>query len=139
MRFPVGGFLFVACLFWGISLQALAATPQTNYILRCMGCHLQDGSATPGHIPGLNGIDRFLSVEGGREYLIRVPGVSLSVLDDQDLTDLMNWLLVRFGTTGTGADFIPYTPIEVAAYRRLPYTGVDAVRLALITAIESQD
>ncbi len=139
MRYPVAGFLLMAYFVCGISSRAQAATPQTNYILRCMGCHLVDGSATPDHIPALRGVDRFLSVEGGREYLIRVPGVSLSILGDQELADLMNWVLLRFGTSGLGADLTPYTPAEVAEYRKLPFTGVNSVRLALIATIDAQD
>jgi len=138
MRYQVAAFLFLAYSLCGYPPRVLASPPHTNYMLHCMGCHLQDGSETPGHIPALLGMDRFLSVPEGREYLIRVPGVALSILSDQELAELMNWLLLRFGTAGTRADPAPYTPTEVALYRKLPYTGVDTVRMALIAEIDAK-
>jgi len=138
MRHHVAAFLTLAYLLSGHPSRVLASPPQTDYMLHCMGCHLADGSATPKHIPALLGMDRFLSVPGGREYLIRVPGVALSILGDQELAELMNWLLLRFGSPAMEADPAPYTAAEVAEYRARPYTGVDSVRMALIAAIDAQ-
>jgi mono/diheme cytochrome c family protein len=104
--------------------------------LHCQGCHLDDGRETPGTIPALLGVGRFLSVEGGREFLVQVPGVSLSVIDDQDLAELVNWMLYRFSPEGIPADFEPYTAEEVARYRRSPLVEVETVRARLIAALE---
>ena len=52
-------------------------------MLHCQGCHGPDGSGAPGAVPDFhNQVGKFLLVPGGREYLIRVPGVSQSELND---------------------------------------------------------
>jgi hypothetical protein len=137
MRYMRGAVL-LASLALGCA-QALAATPAFNYTLHCQGCHLVDGSETPGKIPALVGVGRFLFVEGGREFLVQVPGVSLSVIDDGELAELLNWMLYRFGADAVPADFEPYTDEEVARYRRSPLVEVERVRAELIAAIEQAD
>ncbi len=112
-----------------------AAEPRVNYILHCQGCHLVDGRATEGKIPALVGAGRFLSVEGGREFLVRVPGVSLSELNDAELAELVNWMLYRFSADDLPADFAPYTAEEVARYRRNPLVEVERVRAELTVAL----
>ena len=113
-----------------------AAPPQFNYILHCQGCHLADGRATPGKIPPLLGAGRFLSVEGGREFLVRVPGVSLSIIPDDELAALMNWMLHRFSAEDMPSDFEPYTAEEVGRYRRQPLVEVETVRAGLLGEYE---
>ena len=113
-----------------------AAPAQFNYILHCQGCHLADGQATPGKIPPLVGAGRFLSVEGGREFLVRVPGVSLSIIPDDELAELMNWMLYRFSAEDMPADFEPYTAEEVGRYRQEPLVEVETVRAELLGEYE---
>ena len=115
-----------------------AASPQFNYILHCQGCHLADGGATPGKIPPLIGTGRFLAVEGGREFLVRVPGVSLSIVPDDELAELINWMLYRFSADDVPEDFEPYTAEEVGRYRQAPLVEVETVRRGLIGAYETQ-
>jgi len=51
--------------------------PLVNYMIHCMGCHLPDGSGNPPEVPDTRGeMGRLLSVEGGREYLVQVPGAA---------------------------------------------------------------
>lgn len=109
-----------------------AATAQFNYMLHCQGCHLPDGKATPGIIPPLVGAGRFLSAEGGREYLIRVPGVALSTISDEELAALLNWMLEQFSATELPDGFIPYTASEVNEQRQRPLVYVDEVRKEII-------
>lgn len=111
---------------------AVAASPHFNYMLHCQGCHLPDGTATPGIIPPLAGAAQFLEVEGGREYLVRVPGVALSTISDTELAELLNWMLEQFSPGQLPADFTPYTAAEVAEYRRRPLVEVDKVRKEII-------
>lgn len=118
-----------------------AEAPAFNYMLHCQGCHLVDGQATPGKIPALVGVGRFLSVDGGREFLVRVPGVSLSVIPDRELAELLNWMLYRFSADDIPPDFEPYTTEEVARHRRNPLVEVEKVRAELVgrpTASPSQ-
>ena len=111
-----------------------AESPRFNYILHCQGCHLADGSATPGKIPALVGVAGFLAAEGGREFLVRVPGVALSPIADDELADLVNWMLYRFSLETLPEDFKPYTAEEVARYRKNPLVTVDTARARLLAA-----
>jgi len=112
---------------------ASAESPELNYMLQCQGCHLPDGSGTPGKVPALAGsMARFGAVPGGREFLVRVPGSAQSPLDDADLAELLNWMLRRFGPAEEAADFAPYSADEVARLRRAPLTDVDSVRRDLL-------
>src|SRR6185503_18374901 len=84
----------------------VAADPALDYTLNCQGCHRADGAGTPGSVPALAGsVARFLAVPGGREYLVRVPGVSQAGLDDAALADVLNWMVDRFDREHVPADF----------------------------------
>ena len=37
----------------GLAVAAHAASPEVDYVLHCQGCHLADGSASPGRVPAL--------------------------------------------------------------------------------------
>lgn len=91
-----------------------------HWALNCQGCHLADGQGTQetGKLSGT--VARFLWVPGGRDYLIRVPGVATSQLPDEDLAELVNWMLLRFDKQHIPASFRPYTAAEVARLRARP-------------------
>ena len=57
-----------------------------------MGCHLADGRGAPEQgVPSMRGLaGRLLTLPGGREYLVQVPGVMNSGLSDADTARLMN-------------------------------------------------
>ena len=110
-----------------VAAPAGAETPAVNYMLQCQGCHLPDGRGKPGAVPDLKDLGRFLSVPGGREYLVRVPGSAQSPLSDADLAALLNWMVRRFGPAQVAANFDPYTAGEVAGMRRPPLADVGAV------------
>jgi len=110
--------------------------PALDYALNCQGCHRADGAGTPGSVPALAGsVGKFLRVPGGREYLVRVPGVAQAPLDDSATAAVLNWILARFGTDDLPADFSPYTPAEIGRLRRDPLTDVERVRRELLDAI----
>ncbi len=123
-------------LAFAASGEATAESPHFNYMLHCQGCHLVDGTATPGKIPALVGAGRFLAADGGREFLVRVPGVSLATIDDGELAELVNWMLFQFSSSELPEDFEPYTAEEVARYRQHPLAEVDALRAELLAAVE---
>ncbi len=114
-------------------------SPSVNYQLQCLGCHLTNGEGAPRHdIPMMKGfVGNFLKVEGGREFLIRVPGASLSALSNQQLAELINWMLKDDGIAGGSApkDFKPYTGKEVAAHRNVMIKDLHGYRLNLIEQI----
>jgi hypothetical protein len=107
------------------------ADPATDYALHCRGCHLADGAGVPGRVPALDGLGALLRAPGGREYLVRVPGVAQASLSDAALADLLGWTLRRFDPTGVPPDFAPYTADEVARLRARPLTDVAGARKAL--------
>jgi hypothetical protein len=97
---------------------------RADFAFRCKGCHGFAGQGTPGHVPRLDGfVGFFTQVEGGREYLMRVPGVARSKLDDERLAGVLNWMLEVYGGEAVAPGFAPYTATEVAAARRAPLTA----------------
>jgi mono/diheme cytochrome c family protein len=121
----------VAVLVWA---RVAGAEPALDYMLNCQGCHRADGAGTPGSVPALAGsVARFLGVPGGREYLVRVPGVSQAGLDDAALAAVLNWMVARFDREHLPANFAPYTSAEVAALRKQPLTDVERARSELLT------
>jgi len=121
-----------------VLLAAAPATadPRLDYMLHCQGCHGPDGSGAAGAAPSFRGfVGRFLTVPGGREYLIRVPGTSRSELDDSATASLMNWLVREFSPAETPADFVPYTTDEVARLRRPALDDPGTVRRQLLQVL----
>ena len=122
-----------------VAMPASAYSPETNYRLHCEGCHLVDGSASPGKVPGLAGsVARFASSAEGRAYLVRVPGVANAALDDADLAALLDWTLRHFDAAHLPADFAPYTAEEVGRLRREPLVDVSVARQRLLDALATR-
>ena len=108
-----------------------------DYAVTCQGCHRADGAGTPGTVPALAGsVGRVLRVPGGREFLVRVPGVAQAPLDDAALAAVLNWMLERFGRNDVPKDFVPYGVAEVGRLRQRPLTDVEGARRELLEAIE---
>ncbi len=133
-RIMVGISLVLYCM----AAQAQGKTAaRINYIMHCQGCHLADGSATPGKVPALKqDVGRFLQVEGGREFLIQVPGTSQSALTDAEVADVLNWILKNFSGDELPYDFTPYTTLEITQFRQ-PLTNVGDVRAGLVAQFET--
>lgn len=110
-----------------------------HWVLNCQGCHRTDASGSPETAPALAGtVARFTGVPGGREYLVRVPGVATSRLGDADLAELLNWLLWRFDATHLSPTFQPYTAAEVSTLRGNPLrTEAARTRAQLLDKIAS--
>lgn len=112
--------------------------PHVNYMTECQGCHMPDGRGIGGSVPSMKGeLYRFLDVDGGRAFLVQVPGSANSKLSDADLSALLNWLVPKMGGPAEGA-FKPYTPAEVAAYRAKRMVDVVGTRAALIARFPAQ-
>ena len=92
--------------------------PEVAYALQCAGCHRFDGSGLPPDVPTL--IDepgRIEALPGGRDYLIRIPGVAQAALDDEHLAAVLNYMLVTFSGDSLSGDFRPYDAEEIARHR----------------------
>ncbi len=111
-----------------------------NYALNCQGCHRSDGAGDPDSAPALAGhIAVFTRMEGGRAYLGRVPGVATSPLADDELAELLNWVLWRFDPEHMSAGFPPYGADEIGRLRRSPLrTEAATTRAALLARSDAR-
>ncbi|HWT39484.1 MAG TPA: cytochrome c [Paraburkholderia sp.] len=110
-----------------------ASLAQQHWVLNCMGCHTATGGGIPGKVPPLaNSLGYFEHLPAGREYVVRVPGASNSALSDQELADVLNWLLTTKNRDALPKDFRPYTAAEITAHRRPAFSDVATVRAGLI-------
>jgi cytochrome c553 len=92
-----------------------------NWTLNCQGCHRPDGTGSATTSPSLAGtVAKFLWAPGGREYLGRVPGVATSSLSNDDLAELINWMLWRFDKEDLPRTFQPFTAAEIGRLRASP-------------------
>lgn len=110
-----------------------------NYMLNCQGCHLPDGSGSPGNVPKLNDfVGYFLHVPGGREFIAQVPGVANAPISNEELAGVMNWMLLNFSAKELPTPFQPYSADEVGELRKAPLVEVDRRRGELLTRIQDK-
>ncbi len=99
------------------------------YVLHCAGCHGVDGSGLPqSYVPGLKRLGDFLRLPGGREFVIKVPGVMNSGLDDAQVADVTNWVLATISRESVPVGHAPYRAAEVSRVRAAPLPDVMAER-----------
>lgn len=107
-----------------------------NYMLHCQGCHLPEAQGFEGKVPPMKDfVGYFLHSGEGREFLIRVPGVAQSALNDDEVAELMNWLLTTFSVDQLPRSYQPFTPAEVAALRADPVGDPEAAREIILSAL----
>jgi hypothetical protein len=110
----------------GAPLETFAGA-RADFAFRCKGCHGFAGEGTLGHVPRLDGfVGFFTQVDGGRDYLMRVPGVARAKLDDERLAAVLNWMLGVYGGDTIAPGFAPYAAAEVGAARRRSLTAARA-------------
>jgi mono/diheme cytochrome c family protein len=124
-----------------VGVAALAASaaqrpPETNYMLHCQGCHRPDGSGIPGAVPAFPGqVAKFLATPTGRAFLVRVPGAANAPVSDDELADLLDWIVRRFDAANVPANFTGFTSAEVSRLRREPLARVSAERAAILAEL----
>lgn len=115
------------------------ADPRTDYLLNCMGCHLQDGSGTPPGIPALRGrVGYYLQIPGGRDYLMQVPGAANAPLSDARLAAVFNWAISEFAAGSAPAEWPAFSAAEVSRLRGKGPADIDARRHELWREIETR-
>jgi hypothetical protein len=115
------------------------AGARLDYALKCKGCHGLRGQGTPGHVPRLEGfVGLFTHLPEGRDYLMRVPGVARSVLDDVRLTAVLNWVLETYGREQVAPGFRPFTVAEVAAARLRPLEDRKGLRDRMLAELRAK-
>lgn len=99
---------------------------QSRYYEYCGGCHGLNGISARQHIPVLRAeVGRFLCTSDGRKYLIRLPNVAFSSMDDQTLAEAMNFVIFTLGQDSAPKGAAPYTAREVGQLRKLPLKATD--------------
>lgn len=111
-------------------------TPRVNYMIHCMGCHLADGSGNPPDVPDARGeMGRMLAVDGGRAYLVQVPGAAQAPISDAELAGVINYMLETFNARSLPDDYVPLTPDEVAEWREHWMRDVAKTRQELLNRL----
>lgn len=110
-----------------------------NYILNCQGCHLPDAMGSPGLVPRIREfVGNFLHVEGGRDFIVQVPGSANAPLSDQELADVLNWMLKKFSAEQIPKDFEPYNATEIGRLRSEPLIDVIGTRAKLLQRMQDK-
>jgi hypothetical protein len=93
--------------------------PQSDYVEHCSGCHGMQGNSAPAEIPVLRDrVGYFMCSPEGRDYLIRLPNVAYSAIgDNQELADMMNFVVFGLGGASAPKGAKPFTSAEVARLR----------------------
>ena len=110
---------------------------QFNYQMFCQGCHTPDGSGAKSVPRMKDHVGYFLQTRQGREYLVRVPGSATSALDDEQLAEVLNWIIQEFAGDSAEESYERYTTLEVAQLRQQPLNEVEQYRNQLLVEIAS--
>jgi mono/diheme cytochrome c family protein len=129
-----------ALLFLLVAVSATAGNynpdrARYHYQLYCQGCHTPDGSGGEGVPKMREHIGYFLNTPVGREYLVRVPGSATSVLDNEQLAEVLNWIVITFGGGSVHQPFSPYLADEVGELRKNPLNELERYRAQLLEEI----
>ncbi len=131
--------LLLLLFFHGATTGANEILARQNYILNCQGCHLPDGSGSEGNVPKMNDFaGYFLHVPGGREFLVQVPGAAGAPISDQELADVMNWMLLNFSKSELPEPFVPYSAEEIGKLRKEPLLDIHHRREELLARIKDK-
>lgn len=130
--------ILACCVVAGVRAGEInQARAQFNYQMFCQGCHTPDGSGAR-TVPRMKGqVGYFMDSPRGREYLVRVPGSATSALDDEQLAEVLNWIVQEFAEGSASVHHDPYTAAEVGQLRKEPLNEVVAYRAHLLAEIAS--
>lgn len=115
--------LFVAVPAGATSIPELNRA-QSQYLLRCGGCHGTTGVSPPKSVPMLRDmVGWFLCTPAGRAYIIRLPNVAQQKLSDADLAAVMNFTTFELGGSSVPKSAVRFTEAEVRQIRSKPLVG----------------
>jgi mono/diheme cytochrome c family protein len=121
-----------------LAAAAHAAPPDQLYTLNCWGCHQPQAQGIPGSVPRLsNSMGYFVRIPEGRAYLVEVPGVATAPLSDEEVAQVLNWMLLTFSRPQLPEHFAPYTAAEIRKYRMHKLVNVTEVRDRLAAQLKS--
>lgn len=103
-----------------------------NYKMFCRGCHSPEGDGRNSVPVMKNFVGHFLRSQEGRDYLVQVPGSANAALDDEQLAQVLNWIIINIGGDSTPKNFKPYSTEEVGELRKSPLYEVVEYRKHLV-------
>jgi hypothetical protein len=129
---------FVRILIAGIASLlisiAMSASPKSDYMIHCMGCHLLNGKGLPPDVPAFDStLGDIVGKPGGRAYLIQVPGASQSHIDDERLAKVLSWLLHQYVGDDLPEDFQDISTLEVNQFRSVTLKNPALARTHLLS------
>lgn len=152
---PLLGLLLWASFAWSVQAQitgrqaaprpgaesvAAVSHVRSHYVLHCAGCHGLDGAGSHiGKVPDMRQLGQFLRIPGGREFIIQVPGVMGSGLNDEQVAQVTNWVLMNLASGTAPEGHAPYTAAEVQRARQNPLLDVAATRAQLVNLARTQN
>lgn len=128
---------------WCSAAQSLSKSEverrsEFNYKMFCRGCHSPDGSGRNSVPVMKNYVGHFLKSQAGRDYLVQVPGSANAALDNEQLAQVLNWIVINIGGASRPKNFVPYSAEEVGRLRQNPLFEVVEHRQRLVVKIEAQ-
>ena len=143
MRLALTALLFSVTAASAEPALPLLTTPQSDYVEHCSGCHGMQGNSAPAPIPVLRDrVGYFMCTREGRDYLIRLPNVAYSAIDDnQELADMMNFVVFGLGGASAPRTAKPFTAAEVARLRRdaLATQSLIVARMKIVAGLSTSD
>ena len=109
---------------------------RVNYMLHCQGCHLPSAEGVVDRVPRMKDfLGYYMHSEDGRRFIVQVPGVSTAQISDDEVAELMNWLLVTYSRNELPDQYLPYTAAEVSRLRDSPEPDPLVTRVRILRAI----
>lgn len=103
---------------------------KADYVEHCAGCHGVQGLSAPAKLPELRGrVGYMMCTADTRAYLLRLPNIAKSrISDNQQLADMLNFMVFGLGGTSVLPGTKPFTAAEVGYERQFALTSASLVR-----------
>ena len=84
-------------------------------------------------MPSLHGtLSKISSAPQGRDYVLRVPGVTRSLLSPAEVAEVLNWAILQFSDVEVAKQVRPFTAAEVAKARSQPLLEISTTRAKVL-------
>ena len=91
---------------------------QSTYLLSCGGCHGIQGISARELVPDLlNRVGYFMCTDEGRQYIVHLPNIAFAAVSNDELADLLNFVIFGLGGPSAPVGARPYTAHEVGELR----------------------
>jgi len=113
----------------GLSAIADPELAKADYVEHCAGCHGVQGLSAPAKLPELRGrVGYMMCTPATRAYLLRLPNIAKSRLtDNQQLADMLNFMIFGIGGQSVLPGTKPFTAAEVGYERQFALTSASLV------------